>query len=193
MNYEIQRLTKEEKLYSSRASEDIEKASGFVGQITIFPHGKGFLSKTVDTKTDDFIGDAVNVFRKIGIFYNKLALMMFCKMNPENKISENYYGFRVNTEKYSFIFKISKTDRCYCYCYLRNKLDKHIESSKNGVDLTIHLSDGDCLVITDSYGTTKRKIRIIDNETIEIGILKMKKNDFINLAKEKGWEVDKAA
>lgn len=193
MNYEIQRLTKEEKLYSSRASEDVEKASGFVGQITIFPHGKGFLSKTVDIKTDDFINDAVLVFHKIGIFYNKVALMVFCKMNPEYKISENYYGFRVNTEKNSFIFKISKTDRCYCYCYLRNKLDKHIENSKNGIDLTIHLSDGDCLVITDSYGTTKRKIRIIDNNTVEIGILKIKKNDFINLAKEKGWEVDKAA
>ena len=52
------------------------------------------------------------------------------------KTEQDYYGVRVDTEKYAYLLRLNPNKgeyNLYCYCYIRNWLDDHIRQAERGI------------------------------------------------------------
>jgi hypothetical protein len=74
-----------------------------------------------------------------GLLHNRYDMSAFARHFPESAIKGNYcteYGFRVDTEKHAFLLRCNPTKgdyNFYCYCYVKEWLDKHIQKAEQGV------------------------------------------------------------
>ena len=93
---------------------------------------------------------------------------------------QDYYGVRVDTEKYAYLCRLNPNKgeyNLYCYCYIKDWLDKHIRSAEKGIRFItpeykekFRISDGEKIRITFSDGEVKDRVcRYIDDSHVEVG------------------------
>lgn len=192
MDLDMRALTEKEDKYTFSNSMQISMQCGLIGHLRadMGSDGNGFFSSWEDyrkeLKTDEFkdeLDKVINSLREEGdILYNRKALAKYCYSSPQAKMNneQDYYGVRVDTEKYAYLCRLNPNKgeyNLYCYCYIKDWLDKHIRSAKKGIRFItpeykekFRISDGEKIRITFSDGEVKDRVcRYIDDSHVEVG------------------------
>ena len=107
----------------------------------------------------------------------------FVRANPDAAFMGNYcteYAFRVDTDKHAFLLRCNPTKgdyNFYCYCYVKEWLDKHISRAEKGIRFIdphykelFRIPDGGKIIITSAWGEkTELACRYIDETHTEVG------------------------
>ena len=164
-------LTPTEQKYTYAQSMQLEGQTGTIGHLRgdFATTGYGFYTTWFDTrpqwKSDEFKADldtVINALREDkGLLHNRYDMSAFARHFPESAIKDNYcteYGFRVDTEKHAFLLRCNPTKgdyNFYCYCYVKEWLDKHIEEANRDIRFIdsayrtlFTIKDGESIVIT---------------------------------------------
>ena len=118
-----------------------------------------------------------------GLLHNRYDMAAFARANPESAFKSNDrngYGFRADTDKHAFLFRCNPTKGdydFYCYCYVKEWLDKHIKNAEKGIRFIdsgyqekFRIPDGGKIIITYGWGEKAEKpCRYIDEYHTEIG------------------------
>ena len=194
MDLDMRALTEKEDKYTFSNSMQISMQCGLIGHLRadMDSDGNGFFSSWEDyrkeLKTDEFKDEfdkVINSLREEGdILYNRKALAKYCYSSPQAKMNneQDYYGVRVDTEKYAYLCRLNPNKgeyNLYCYCYIKDWLDKHIRSAEKGIRFItpeykekFRISDGEKIRITFSDGEVKDRVcRYIDDSHVEVGCL----------------------
>lgn len=178
--------------YTYNQSQQICMQTGFVGYLRgdFGSTGKEFFSSwhefNSSLKTSEFSKDldfVINSLRENGhLLSDRDTLNKFCNLHPEWKMKDEreYYGVRVDTEKYTYLLRLAPRKaeyNLYCHCYKRDWLDRHLENAENGIRFIdceynelFRIADGDSIRITYSNGeTVNRPCRYIDDCHFETG------------------------
>lgn len=189
---DMRALTEKEDKYTFSNSMQISMQCGLIGHLRadMDSDGNGFFSSWEDyrkeLKTDEFKDEfdkVINSLREEGdILYNRKSLAKYCYSSPQAKMNneQDYYGVRVDTEKYAYLCRLNPNKgeyNLYCYCYIKNWLDKHIRSAEKGIRFItpeykekFRISDGEKIRITFSDGEVKDRVcRYIDDSHVEVG------------------------
>lgn len=192
MDLDMRALTEKEDKYTFSNSMQISMQCGLIGHLRadMDSDGNGFFSSWEDyrkeLKTDEFKDEfdkVINSLREEGdILYNRKALAKYCYSSPQAKMNneQDYYGVRVDTEKYAYLCRLNPNKgeyNLYCYCYIKDWLDKHISSAEKGIRFItpeykekFRISDGEKIRITFSDGEVKDRVcRYIDDSHVEVG------------------------
>lgn len=192
MDLDMRALTEKEDKYTFSNSMQISMQCGLIGHLRadMDSDGNGFFSSWEDyrkeLKSDEFKDEfdkVINSLREEGdILYNRKSLAKYCYSSPQAKMNneQDYYGVRVNTEKYAYLCRLNPNKgeyNLYCYCYIKNWLDKHIRSAEKGIRFVtpeykekFRISDGEKIRITFSDGEVKDRVcRYIDDSHVEVG------------------------
>lgn len=192
MDLDMRALTEKEDKYTFSNSMQISMQCGLIGHLRadMDSDGNGFFSSWEDyrkeLKTDEFKDEfdkVINSLREEGdILYNRKALAKYCYSSPQAKMNneQDYYGVRVDTEKYAYLCRLNPNKgeyNLYCYCYIKDWLDKHIRSAEKGIRFItpeykekFRISDGEKIRITFSDGEVKNRVcRYIDDSHVEVG------------------------
>lgn len=192
MDLDMRALTEKEDKYTFSNSMQISMQCGLIGHLRadMDSDGNGFFSSWEDyrkeLKTDEFKDEfdkVINSLREEGdILYNRKSLAKYCYSSPQAKMNneQDYYGVRVNTEKYAYLCRLNPNKgeyNLYCYCYIKDWLDKHIRSAEKGIRFVtpeykekFRISDGEKIRITFSDGEVKDRVcRYIDDSHVEVG------------------------
>lgn len=157
--------------YCFAQSQQISMQTGLIGHLRadFGSEGEGFFSTFFDfrasLKSDEFraeFDEVINTLREGaqfgGILKDREAMRTYCKAHPESCIeAEGQYGFRMDTDNYSYMLRVNPHKgeyNLYCYCYVRERLDRHISQAEKGIRF-----------ITSDY---KEKFRIADGDKIRI-------------------------
>lgn len=181
----------EERNYTYSQSQQISMQTGCIGHLRadMDSNGEGFFSSwddfRKDLKTQEFKDEfdaVINELRKDGgILRNRGALSKFCFSTPDSSFgNEREYGVRVDTGKYAYLMRLNPYKgeyNLYCYCYVRDWLDKHLKQAERGIrfitpnyDEKFHIPDGDQIRITSSWGEKNDyTCRYIDDYHLEVG------------------------
>lgn len=115
IDYEKRAMIEAEDKYTFRQSSQISSQTGLIGYLRadMDTDGNGFFSSwndyRKDLKTDEFkqeFDEVINSLREEGdILHNRKDLAYYCYTNPQSKMptEQDYYGVRVDTDKYSFL------------------------------------------------------------------------------------------
>lgn len=192
MDLDMRALTEKEDKYTFSNSTQISMQCGLIGHLRadMDSDGNGFFSSWEDyrkeLKTDEFKDEfdkVINSLREEGdILYNRKSLAKYCYSSPQAKMNneQDYYGVRVDTEKYAYLCRLNPNKgeyNLYCYCYIKDWLDKHIRSAEKGIRFItpeykekFRISDGEKIRITFSDGEVKDRVcRYIDDSHVEVG------------------------
>lgn len=192
MDLDMRALTKKEDKYTFSNSMQISMQCGLIGHLRadMDSDGNGFFSSWEDfrkeLKTDEFKDEfdkVINSLREEGdILYNRKSLAKYCYSSPQAKMNneQDYYGVRIDTEKYAYLCRLNPNKgeyNLYCYCYIKDWLDKHIRSAEKGIRFItpeykekFRISDGEKIRITFSDGEVKDRVcRYIDDSHVEVG------------------------
>lgn len=192
MDLDMRALTEKEDKYTFSNSMQISMQCGLIGHLRadMDSDGNGFFSSWEDyrkeLKTDEFKDEfdrVINLLREEGdILYNRKSLAKYCYSSPQAKMNneQNYYGVRVDTQKYAYLCRLNPNKgeyNLYCYCYIKDWLDKHIRSAEKGIRFItteykekFRISDGEKIRITFSDGEVKDRVcRYIDDSHVEVG------------------------
>lgn len=192
MDLDMRALTEKEDKYTFSNSMQISMQCGLIGHLRadMDSDGNGFFSSWEDyrkeLKTDEFKDEfdkVINSLREEGdILYNRKSLAKYCYSSPQAKMNNehDYYGVRIDTEKYAYLCRLNPNKgeyNLYCYCYIKNWLDKHIRSAEKGIRFItpeykekFRISDGEKIRITFSDGEVKDRVcRYIDDSHVEVG------------------------
>lgn len=192
MDLDMRALTKKEDKYTFSNSMQISMQCGLIGHLRadMDSDGNGFFSSWEDyrkeLKTDEFKDEfdkVINSLREEGdILYNRKSLAKYCYSSPQAKMNneQDYYGVRVDTQKYAYLCRLNPNKgeyNLYCYCYIKDWLDKHIRSAEKGIRFItpeykekFRISDGEKIRITFSDGEVKDRVcRYIDDSHVEVG------------------------
>lgn len=192
MDLDMRALTEKEDKYTFSNSMQISMQCGLIGHLRadMDSDGNGFFSSWEDyrkeLKTDEFkdeLDKVINSLREEGdILYNRKALAKYCYSSPQAKMNNehDYYGVRVDTQKYAYLCRLNPNKgeyNLYCYCYIKDWLDKHIRSAEKGIRFItpeykekFRISDGEKIRITFSDGEVKDRVcRYIDDSHVEVG------------------------
>lgn len=192
MDLDMRALTEKEDKYTFSNSMQISMQCGLIGHLRadMDSDGNGFFSSWEDyrkeLKTDEFKDEfdkVINSLREEGdILYNRKALAKYCYSSPQAKMNNehDYYGVRVDTQKYAYLCRLNPNKgeyNLYCYCYIKDWLDKHIRSAEKGIRFitpeykeNFRISDGEKIRITFSDGEVKDRVcRYIDDSHVEVG------------------------
>lgn len=192
MDLDMRALTEKEDKYTFSNSMQISMQCGLIGHLRadMDSGGNGFFSSWEDyrkeLKTDEFKDEfdkVINSLREEGdILYNRKALAKYCYSSPQAKMNneQDYYGVRVDTQKYAYLCRLNPNKgeyNLYCYCYIKDWLDKHIRSAEKGIRFItpeykekFRISDGEKIRITFSDGEVKDRVcRYIDDNHVEVG------------------------
>ncbi len=191
---DIRPITETEQKYTYTQSRQLVMQTGCIGHLrgdfdrsgTGFftswsDHGTGYKTESFKTELDDVINTLR--FEKDGLLQNRLSMCRYAGKYPESAFEGNFcreYGFRVDTEKYSYLIRCNPTPgdyNFYVYCYVKDWLDMHMGHAKQGIRFIdshykelFRIADGDKIVITDALGDKKeRTCRFIDEYHTEIG------------------------
>lgn len=192
MDLDMRAMTEKEDKYTFSNSMQISMQCGLIGHLRadMDSDGNGFFSSWEDyrkeLKTDEFKDEfdkVINSLREEGeILYNRKALAKYCYSSPQAKMNneQDYYGVRVDTQKYAYLCRLNPNKgeyNLYCYCYIKDWLDKHIRSAEKGIRFItteykekFRISDGEKIRITFSDGEVKDRVcRYIDDSHVEVG------------------------
>lgn len=192
MDLDMRALTEKEDKYTFSNSMQISMQCGLIGHLRadMDSDGNGFFSSWEDyrkeLKTDEFKDEfdkVINSLREEGdILYNRKSLAKYCYSSPQAKMNneQDYYGVRVDTEKYAYLCRLNPNKgeyNLYCYCYIKDWLDKHIRGAEKGIRFItpeykekFRISDGEKIRITFSDGEVKDRVcRYIDDSHVEVG------------------------
>lgn len=192
MDLDMRALTEKEDKYTFSNSMQISMQCGLIGHLRadMDSDGNGFFSSWEDyrkeLKTDEFKDEfdkVINSLREEGdILYNRKSLAKYCYSSPQAKMNneQDCYGVRVDTEKYAYLCRLNPNKgeyNLYCYCYIKDWLDKHIRSAEKGIRFItpeykekFRISDGEKIRITFSDGEVKDRVcRYIDDSHVEVG------------------------
>ena len=192
MDLDMRALTEKEDKYTFSNSMQISMQCGLIGHLRVDmdSNGNGFFSSWEDyrkeLKTDEFkdeLDKVINSLREEGdILYNRKSLAKYCYSSPQAKMNneQDYYGVRVDTQKYAYLCRLNPNKgeyNLYCYCYIKDWLDKHIRSAEKGIRFItpeykekFRISDGEKIRITFSDGEVKDRVcRYIDDSHVEVG------------------------
>ena len=192
MDLDMRALTEKEDKYTFSNSMQISMQCGLIGHLRadMDSDGNGFFSSWEDyrkeLKTDEFKDEfdkVINSLREEGdILYNRKYLAKYCYSSPQAKMNNehDYYGGRIDTEKYAYLCRLNPNKgeyNLYCYCYIKDWLDKHIRSAEKGIRFItpeykekFRISDGEKIRITFSDGEVKDRVcRYIDDSHVEVG------------------------
>ena len=190
MDLDMRALTEKEDKYTFSNSMQISMQCGLIGHLRadMDSDGNGFFSSWEDyrkeLKTDEFKDEfdkVINSLREEGdILYNRKSLAKYCYSSPQAKMNneQDYYG--VDTQKYAYLCRLNPNKgeyNLYCYCYIKDWLDKHIRSAEKGIRFItpeykekFRISDGEKIRITFSDGEVKDRVcRYIDDSHVEVG------------------------
>ena len=154
--------------------------------------GYGFYTTWFDTrpqwKTDEFkkeLDEVINTLRskEYGLLQNRPAMSEYARRFPDSAFKGNYcteYGFRVDTEKYAYLLRCNPTKgdyNFYCYCYVKEWLDKHIGNAEKGIRFIdshykelFRIPDGGKIRVTSAWGEkSEHTCRYIDEYHTEVG------------------------
>ena len=190
---DIRPLTPAEQKYTYAQSMQLEGQTGTIGHLRgdFATTGYGFYTTWFDTrpqwKSDEFKADldtVINALREDkGLLHNRYDMSAFARHFPESAIKGNYcteYGFRVDTEKHAFLLRCNPTKgdyNFYCYCYVKEWLDKHIQKAEQGIRFIdpqykelFRIPDGGKVIVTTSWGEKREyPCRFIDEYHTEVG------------------------
>ena len=192
MDLDMRALTEKEDKYTFSNIMQISMQCGLIGHLRadMDSDGNGFFSSWEDyrkeLKTDEFKDEfdkVINSLREEGdILYNRKSLAKYCYSSPQAKMNneQDYYGVRIDTEKYAYLCRLNPNKgeyNLYCYCYIKDWLDKHIRSAEKGIRFItpeykekFRISDGEKIRITFSDGEVKDRVcRYIDDSHVEVG------------------------
>lgn len=192
MDLDMRALTEKEDKYTFSNSMQISMQCGLIGHLRadMDSDGNGFFSSWEDyrkeLKSDEFKDEfdkVINSLREEGdILYNRKSLAKYCYFSPQAKMNneQDYYGVRVDTQKYAYLCRLNPNKgeyNLYCYCYIKDWLDKHIRSAEKGIRFItpeykerFRISDGEKIRITFSDGEVKDRVcRYIDDSHVEVG------------------------
>ena len=142
----IRALTAEERKYCYAQSSQIREITGSIGHLRgdFGSSGNEFYTTwndhNVRLKTEDFkaeFDELINElrFENNGLLSSRDSIKLFGNALVESRFKGSYtteYGFRMDTENYSFLFRCNPTKgdyNFYCYCYVKDKLDEHIKKA----------------------------------------------------------------
>lgn len=194
MNFTINPLNYEERKYTFAQSQQLRGQTGSIGRLRgdFGSDGNGFYTTWEDhserLNTTEFKNELDKVINELrskscGLLTNLNSMRQFMRQNPDSAMKGSYtteYGFRVNTEKYSYLLRCNhqKGDyNFYCFCYLKDLLDNHILNARKDIrfitsnykDL-FRLPDGESIRITNANGEwEKQPCRYIDEYHLEVG------------------------
>ena len=139
----------------------------------------------IDTYTTDENGQFTTKYYICdkGLLHNRYDMSAFARHFPESAIKGNYcteYGFRVDTEKHAFLLRCNPTKgdyNFYCYCYVKEWLDKHIQKAEQGIRFIdpqykelFRIPDGGKVIVKTSWGEKREyPCRFIDEYHTEVG------------------------
>lgn len=190
---EIRPLLPEEQKYTYSQSMQLEGQTGNIGHLRgdFADSGYGFYTTWFDTrpqrKSDEFkaeFDEVINSLREDkGLLHNRYDMSSFARRFPDSAFKGNYcteYGFRVDTEKHAYLLRCNPTKgdyNFYCYCYVKEWLDRHISNAKKGIRFIdphykelFRIPDGGKIRITTAWGEkSERTCRYIDEYHAEIG------------------------
>lgn len=196
MDMTFRSATPAERNYTYSQSQQISMQTGCIGHLRgdMDTGGNGFFTSwddfRKDLKTQEFkdeFDEVINALRfdeqYDGALKNRSALTSYCYNHPDSGFDANYckeYSFRADTEKYAYLFRLNpnKGDyNLYCYCYVRDWLDKHLKQAERGIRFitpdykeVFRLPDGDKIRITSSWGEKNEyACRYIDDYHLEVG------------------------
>lgn len=142
-------------------------------------------SRITESFKNDF-DEVVNALREDARFgcllKNRSAMRKYCSRFPESKIEgeDDKYGFRVDTEMYSYLIKaipVRGDYNFYVYCHEKRWLDWYHEKASKGIrfitsgyDEKFRIPDGGKIRITLKGGETYVKsCRYVDDAHVEVG------------------------
>ncbi len=196
MEMMMRHMKKEEQKYTYAQSQQITMQTGLIGYLRgdFGSSGKEFFTTWTDCrikyKNDVFketFDEVINTLRRDEqygkVLGSRRELEDYCREHSNGVFAGNYAtesGFRVNAGMYAFLFRLnpSKGDyNMYCFCYLKEYLDHHMEKAKAGVrfispnyEKRFILVDGDKIRIIQPSGEKRERIaRYIDETHMEIG------------------------
>jgi hypothetical protein len=190
---EIRPLTQTEQKYTYTQSMQLEGQTGSIGHLRgdFDTSGDGFYTTWFDHrpqwKTDEFqseLDEVINTLREDkGLLHNRHDMGAFARQFPDSVFRGNYcseYGFRADTEKYAYLLRCNPAKgeyNFYCYCYVKEWLDKHISNAERGIRFIdpnyrelFRIPDGGKIIVTSAWGEkTELSCRYIDEYHTEIG------------------------
>lgn len=190
---EIRPLTPEEQKYTYSQSMQLEGQTGCIGHLRgdFAYSGYGFYTTWFDHraqwKTEEFkaeLDDVINALREDkGLLHNRYDMSAFAKRFPKSVFKGNYCTescFRVDTDKYAYLLRCNPTRgdyNFYCYCYVREWLDRHIDKAKQGIRFIdphyqekFRIPDGGKIIVTTAWGEKfEQSCRYIDEYHTEVG------------------------
>lgn len=194
MEMNLRPATLVERLYTYNQSSQLEAQTGCIGHLQAEVGFDGCISSTwtdhlVDLKTPEFKADYDQVTHALrfdegygGMLKDRASLQQFCDSHPESsfKKDKEEFGFRVDTEQFSYLFRLTPQRRDYNfhrYCYKRDWLDRHMKNAERGIRFItpyykelFRISDGDSIRITHYDGNYYDRIcRYIDDCHMEMG------------------------
>lgn len=193
MEITIRPMTETERMYSYTQSHQLIMQTGCIGHLRadFGSNGKQFFSTwddhRTDLKSDSFkaeFDEVINTLREDTtyrrILRDRTTLSAYCQASPDSSFrnERNEYGFRVDSDHYSYFLRLTpnKGDyNIYCYCYLRQWLDRHMRHAEKGIRFIttdykelFRISDGDKIrIITNSGDRRIRTCRYIDDYHME--------------------------
>ena len=193
MELSIRPLMFEERKYTYAQSQQLDGQTGSIGHLRgdFDSGGYGFFTTWFDhcrdLKTEEFkkeFDNVVNALRseEYGLLQDRVSMRNFARQCPDSAMKGNYtteYGFRVDTDHYSYLLRCNPTRgdyNFYLYAYKREWLDKHIEQAGRDIRFIdshyknlFRLPDGEQIQITKKTGeTVERTCRYIDQTHVEV-------------------------
>ena len=197
MNFEIRPMTDTEMMYAFTQSSQIQGQTGCIGHLRadMDRDGNGFFSSWEDhrgyLKTDEFKTEFDHVINSLRFdkdigwpLKNRSTLEFYCARFPEaamrQELAEGSYGFRADTEKYTYMMRLNPDKgmyNLYCYCYKRDWLDQHMQYAERGIrfidshyNTLFKVPDGGKVRVTYFDGEVKDvPCRFIDEYHLEFG------------------------
>lgn len=193
MDYTINPLTFEERKYTYAQSTQLRGQTGSIGHLRgDFGSGEQFYTTWFEhnsrLKTPEFSSELDEVINELrsnacGLLKSRRSMVDFARKNPESGFKGSYtteYGFRVDTEKYSYLFRCNPTQgdyNFYCFCYQREWLNDHMIRARqdirfidSGYKDLFKLPDGEQITIINLDGQKRDfPCRYIDEYHLEVG------------------------
>ena len=192
--FSVRAATEPERMYTFESGTQISAQAGLIGYLRadFGSTGKMFYSTWNDfdkeRNTEEFsaeFDDVINWLRSRdnadGFLRGRSEMESYCMKHDEAAFHDSfdYYGFRVDSEKYAYIMRITPRQgvyNLYCHCYIKEHLDWHLTNAEKGIrfidpaynDL-FWIRDGGKIRITFENGSSKeRTCRYIDPCHFEI-------------------------
>ena len=190
----IRAIAPNEWKYTYSQSMQITGQTGNIGHLRgdFDSGGYGFYTTWNDHrpqwKTDEFKTEmdyVINALRspEYGLLQNRPAMSEYVRRFPDSAFRGNYcteYGFRVDTKKYAYLLRLNpaKGDyNFYCYCYVKEWLDKHIANAEKGIRFIssdykelFRIPDGGKIRVPSAWGEkSEHTCRYIDEYHTEVG------------------------